>query len=137
MEKLDKTILSGDSIFGGGCDPYEFVNTVGEKKCNVNYSPGLASSSVLRQAKVAEMCLVLYKNPDSALFALRKVKSNSSTDSFKEMLKKAYAMFHQKRAPSKEVLVELEKIIKNASGSDVGWKEVFLVLCQDPSWQVL
>ncbi|OUR93594.1 hypothetical protein A9Q84_19185 [Halobacteriovorax marinus] len=141
---LVKNILNSPELFGGGCLPYN-VSMKSEKfdlsdenfedRCFNNIteigSPAFVEMSVIRQVKTENTCNEILKDTKNIRHALALVSlSESSPIDLKSVKRTTNLFFYKKKQRETYSKIIVNNQIKT-------WRDVLLVLCKSPEWQIL
>jgi len=141
---LVKNILNSPELFGGGCLPYnvsmkteklDLADENFEDSCYNNITeignPPFLEMSVIRQVKTGNTCTEILQKSTNIQYALSLISLKITSPVILSSVIKASNLFFYKK---KQREIYSNKIIKNNIHS---WKDVLLVFCKSPEWQIL
>ncbi len=147
---VDEYVFMQPNTFGGPCDFYEQVRISTERYGYADPDsrcPGgkhaanvtmFGTANLLRQGFVSRVCEDLSVKPETLKFALKKIFSAKPPQvPDNQNLLTAFQLFNPERTPSNEVIEALKNIGPNEKNLQKRWSSIILVLCVDPSWQVI
>lgn len=138
---LQRWVVSRDSQYGLGCDPY---STYSGQDCGGDISaanlPYTTDDNTIRQSFRLQLCDNLLANDNAVKAALEKINVRSLAPNA-EGVRQIYKLFYRAEDPSAEVvnaLVTLDRTLaeKGESVSD-RWRAILLQVCLSPGWQLL
>ena len=143
--------LSKRDIWGGPCDIYDMSeNDRGMleypiRHCHFNSSSintsMVVGPSVVRDAFRIRACEEIINLNASITHALDKAGLNPDSENTRENIKKVYSLFFPARPQSGDtfnaVIDSLAEVYNSSEDSFEGWRFILLVLCYDPSWQII
>lgn len=149
QQLLREHVLYQNQAFGGPCDVYEQVRvananngvadaeTICAKGRKDFAAQVIAKPNMLRYGHTAYVCKQLTLSEVAMKFALDKIFTESKVQApNKETVKKAYNLFNPERDIDVNALLLRFEFSNEKSALDQ-WSEVFFVLCNDPSWQII
>ncbi len=151
QQLLREQVLYQNQAFGGPCDVYEQVRILG--KTNGVLDPDtfcangrqdfstqvIAKPNMHRYGYTAFVCNHLTQSKVAMHFALSKLFSKNAIKAPNpNNLLKAYRLFNpEKNVDSKGLLASFKSADWDQKSIFDQWTEIFLVLCDDPSWQII
>ena len=151
LEITYKRIFLQASVFGGPCDFNEQVRVSNSEEgiddpnslcpggIMASRLPLVPNHNPLRYAYIRLACAELTSSPKNIQYAMSRVnQANNKFLTGPEEVSYAYQLFHPMiELPDKNMILNLEKIVKSPSTGKLDWPKLFYILCTDPSWQLI